>query len=365
MQLGTFIGATLQRLGGVAEADGDDRLRVLLPGPIAASLDLREESRLRLGGQAGPQEAYAGYGSELLSRLCSMASGGARRFRIELALPLPKRERVEREAEEALRFQNATARVEAIGPETLEYAIFDFRYTALSQDRQEGLLSVAINADGGWCPGLGAALPACLDAHPDARWPWSGQDPEIDPRAHYRAERALADRQARAEVGPFIPRMERRLGRDVRRIDVYYAALRQEIEGRASRHGPDVLREKLEAIEAERRRRRQDLVRRHAVNLRVEPLGILVLRVSGLSLRARLRRRRNDAPRRLGWNPIARRFDAWLCAACGGEAGVPYVCDRLHLLCASCPPDCPVCGHARCAACGDRCRCPGPKTRDA
>lgn len=362
MELGEFLAAALQRAGGLAEAEHEDRLEVLLPPAVAASLDLAEEASLRLRGEVRPGEAYAGYGSDLLARIGAVAAGTGRRFRLELDLPLPKRERVRREGEEVLRLRNATARLASIETTTLGYLVFDFRYAALSEDRAEGLLSVAVNRDGGWSPGLAPALAAFLSAHPGARRPWSAGANGTDSGRLYPAACSLVLRLALEEIRPFIARMERRLTRDLRRIGDYYAALRDEVQRRGARGrgSPEVVRGKLEAIEAERCRRGQDARRRYAVQIQLEPLGALAVRVTGLLLHARLRRRKAEADARLGWNPLARRLDRWLCSGCGGDAGVPFLCDRLHVLCAACPPQCPGCGRGACAACGEgSCRCGG------
>jgi hypothetical protein len=261
-------------------------------------------------------------------------------------------ERVEREASAAVSFRNAVGRIESVEPEVLEYLLFDFRYAALSEERHEGLLSVALNAEGGWSPGFGAALDRRLADHPEARRSWPVDRAEPDPRPLYPAARSLALAGALSASGPFIARMERRLNRDLRRVGEYYDGLRQEVERRRTGgQQTERLGEKLEAVEGERKRRQQDLRRRYAGTLRVEPLGVLAVRVSGLRLKGRLRRRKSERALRLGWNPIARCWDGWICAGCGGGAGLPASCDRLHLLCPLCPPECPDCGRDSCPAC--------------
>jgi hypothetical protein len=357
MDLARFIGSTLQRLGGLAEPGGGETVEALLPAPVAASLGLPEEARLRWSGAPSEGEAHAGYGSALLAQLCSLAEGTGRRHRLEMALPLPKMERVAREAESALSFRNAVGRVEAIEPALLDYQVYDFHYAALSEERHEGILAVAVAPGPAWNDGLGEALPRSLADHPEARRPWPAEAPEPDLGEGLRAARRLAAARALADAGPFVARMERRVLRDVRRVEEYYDTLRREVEQRRSRGReaaapPDA---KVEAVEGERRRRLHDLRRRYAVTLCVEPLAVLALRVSGLRLRARLRRRQGERSVCLGWNPVSRRFDQWVCAACGAAAGLPALCDRLHFLCAACPPECPGCGRDACPACR-----PGP-----
>ena len=360
MELARFVESALQRTGCVAEIRDEDVLEALLPPPIAASLGLPEEARLRLRGSPSEGEWQAGYGSGLLAQLCSIAEGGVRRFRVELNPPLPKRERVEREAQSVLSFTNAVGRVESFEEAALGYLVFDFRYWALSEERHEGLISVAVNVEGGWSPSLPATLSRFLSEHAEARRAWSATEGTPDPRPLYPAARALAGATARVEAAPFVARMQRRLRRDAHRVEDYYQALRHEAERtRAKRRdSPESLLSKVAAIEGEKRRRHHDLRRRYSVSLRCGRIDVLALRVLGLKLRARLRRRKIETRTSLGWNPIARQFDRWLCAACHRDCGVPALCDRLHMLCSACPPECPGCSRDACPACRPSgCRC--------
>lgn len=360
MELERFVEATLRRAGALTERTGGDCVEVVLPESVAAALRLPEASRLRLRGAPEPGEAHAGYGSDLLTGLCSLAEAAGRRYRLELAAALPKRERVERELEGVLSFRNAVGRVESLDEAVLRYLVFDFRYVALSEERHEGTASVAVHVDGGWSPALPEALEGFLAGHPDARSGWSEESEPFDAARHFRTARALALARALEGSRPFIARMERRLQRDTRRVGEYYDSLRREVEERrpARSADPRSLDSRLDAIEAEKRRRLRDLERRYAVALRVEPLSVLALRVRGLRLAARLQRRKSERRACLAWNPLARQFDRWLCDSCSGDAPVPYLCDALHVLCGSCPPDCPRCGSPSCAACRPGgCRC--------
>jgi len=352
MDLARFVSSTLQRAGGLAEDRGADLVYAVLPVPVAAGLELPEEARLRLRGAPGPRETQVGYGSGVLSQICALAEGAGRRYRVELGAAPPRTERVARETSELLTFQNAVGRLESLDEAVLEYLVFDFRYAAVSEDSHEGLAAVAIGTDGGSSPGLADALPGHLGAHPESRRGWSGAD-ATDPRAFLEAAGALALRLVQAETRSFLARLERRLERDGRRIEEYYAALRREVEQRGTRgrETPQLVAEKLEAIEVEERRRRQDLRRRYTVTLRIEPLGVLAVRVPGLRARIRIQRRKRERHAHLGWNPIARQLDRWLCAACGAEAAAPHVCDEMHLLCPACSPECPGCGRPSCPAC--------------
>ena len=128
MELERFIGAALARRGCVTQERDAGRVEALLGAPVATLLGLPDEVCLRLRGPAAPGEHQAGYGSGLLSQICSLAETEGRGFRVELAPTQPKRERVERDARAVLTFQNGVARIESIEESVLDYLVFDFRY---------------------------------------------------------------------------------------------------------------------------------------------------------------------------------------------------------------------------------------------
>lgn len=355
MDLQSFVGAVLTRCGGVVEPKADDRILALLPAPVAASLGVGEEVGFCLRGAASPGEIHAGFGAATLARICALADTLQRCYRVEIGAPPPKKERVEREAEAALAIRDGTAKIDDIEASVLDYIVADFRYVALSEDRHEGLVSVALDLGSGCSsPGLARGLDAYLFAHPETRRTWTGAAGHEGVGEPIERVSRLALACARAETAPFVARMARRLQRDAARIDDYYRTLRDEVERRRGR-AADVdakLDAKVAAIEAEKLRRRGDLERRYAVRLRLEPLAVLHVRASGLAVRIRLRRRGATSEVRLGWNAVARELDRWTCDACGREEQAPALCDALHRLCAGCAPRCTVCESTRATGSG-------------
>jgi hypothetical protein len=359
MDLSVFVASTLNRAGGVAECDRHDLVEAILPPAVAAALGLSEEARLRVRGAAEAEEVHAGFGTSLLAQICALQAGASHRFRAALAPSLPRSGRVREEAERVLTFQNGVGRMEALEESVLNYLVFDFRYEALSEEKHEGLLSIAVAGDMGWTPDLPQALSVYLAGHPHAGRPWPEDGQTADLRPGYARARALAMARAREAAEGFIARMARRLRRDTRRVEEYYGDLEAEVEKRRGRETPERLRSKVEAIGAERTRRLHDLQRRHAVTMKVAPLCVLVLATSGLTLRARLHRRKNDRRVQISWNPITREFDRWLCEGCGDAAGLPALCDAMHLLCARCAGSCAACRVSRPADAGATARPPG------
>ncbi|UCE03134.1 MAG: hypothetical protein JSW67_02770 [Candidatus Latescibacterota bacterium] len=373
MELQQFIDSTLRRSGCLTETLDLDRLEVVLAAPVAARLELPEHACLRVLGVPHADEQHVGYGSTLLSSVCALTDSAVRRYRLYVVPAPAKRERLEREAAGLLSFQNATARRESLQQSTLEYFTFDFRYTALSEERHEGLVSTTINAESGCSASFASQLDAYLREHPESRREWSDPGPPTQIQPGYDRARLHALSLVRSATRPFVARMARRLQRDAARVEEYYRSLHVEVQRKkprrrrnrvhaegqsptaastvSHRDDPVVLQEKLDAIVTERRRRLRDLNRRYSVSLRLEPLAVLVVRIEGYVLNARLQRRKRDRHVQLGWNAVSKEFDQWMCDSCGDETPAPTVCDALHLLCSQCPNKCPSCDHAVCLVC--------------
>jgi len=360
MELQRFLELALARTGAAIQVTSDG-IDALLAPAVAVGLEVPEEVRLRINGTPLAAQVPAGYGSPFLTRLCELIGSAPRRYRLELEPAAPKPERIQREAEAACAFRNATARIESIEDAVLEYMLVDFHWTAISDERSDGLLTVSTSLPGSSSPRLAAELPSYLERHPEARREWHGSpDSAATPTLEAGLGVALraASAVARSETSPFVARMRRRLHRDLRHVCDYYDALRDEVQHgrRRSTQAAEAIAAKVKAIEAERKHRGMDLQRRYAVSLRLEPVAVLALRVRGAAVLLRLQRSKSIVTRLLGWNGVARELDRWICALCGGDAPAPSVCEVFHTVCAECPTRCPTCGREACPACPPACR---------
>ncbi len=364
MELERFLETALGRAGSVVQPVPGGFEALLAPA-VAAALEVPEEVRLHLGRDPGPGAVAASYGSGFLGRLCALAGNAGKLYRLELEPSPTKRERIERELETTCTFRNAVFRLESIADETLEYLLVDFKYVATSDDKTEGLLGVTVSPSDTASPRLASALDGFLGRHPDAHRPWRGTaanatgvtlEPSIE--TAFLAARAIA----RAEIGAFVTRMQRRMSRDAQRVTGYYSALRDEVNrrGRRGDGAEEKMQAKSAAIDAELRHRLLDIQRRYTVTLGLEPVAILALRIRGTAIRLRVQRRKAAATLRLGWNGVARELDCWICVSCGSQTRSPSVCENFHPTCADCPATCPACDRPTCRRCGPSCSCGHP-----
>jgi hypothetical protein len=351
MQLDRFLDSVLSRAGSAMQPVPGGYDALLAPA-TAAALGVPDEVHLHLGPDPGPGEVAAGYGSSFLGAVCTLAQSVARRYRLELECAPPKRERIEREALAACVFRNASARLESIDDAVLRYTIVDFRYAATSDEKSEGLVTVAVSSTGTASPRLAATLGEFLVRHPESRREWRGEASQEESwpiQAALESAVRVARPIVRAETRAFVARMERRMTRDLRRVHEYYGALRDEVKAnkRGASRAPEKVEAKLAAIEAEQSHRIQDIQRRYTVTLALEPIAALALRIRGLDVQLRAQRRRATALLRLGWNGVARELDGWICVSCGAPAPSATLCESFHPSCLACSNRCAGCDAAR------------------
>jgi hypothetical protein len=276
--------------------------------------------------------------------------------------------------------ENATFRQVRVEETSSRYLMMAFKFTAVSDEKREELLTVCVNETNGACADhLGDALRDMMETSP--AWFVPGPGAQDSPPAGWTGAQAAAFARAgleariRARLKPFLTGMERRMKRDMDRVQAYHNDLYREAERRlnakaAKPHDEADLqneRLRLTAIEREYHAKALDLHRKYAMSVKVEVVQMLRVAMPVLRVHLRLLRRKADRLHHLDWNPLSKKLDALSCEKCRGESAARFVCDdQLHLVCPACHPTCPDCGATWCRACGPercpKCRRPGTAT---
>jgi hypothetical protein len=155
----------------------------------------------------------------------------------------------------------------------------------------------------------------------------------------------------------------RRLTRETERIDAYYRDLLRQIKKRVARHAGDAQaeekeRSRAEATELDHQAKREDLVRKYSLKIRVEPGDVMILSLPVQEILVRLIRKKAERVAKLHWNPTLGMLEYPWCEGCLGRAHPLLLCDdRVHGVCKSCLAPCGSCGKVFCRACQARCRC--------
>ena len=369
-----FAAGLLELQGAAVEPLEPEGLEVLTPPELQEELQLPELARLGFGVELPPEARRVGLESDWLERLAGLLGEHGRWQRLAIGTEAQASagdpERILRHGLELL---NATYRLKSVEPAWTRYLVLVFRYSALSDEKREGIVWLGLNLNNGAT--LDAMLERLLDELANAPRgevpaaalpePWTGE------RLIRVVQRALPGRIEQV-LAPFVRGLERRQQRDLERLHEYHHDLRQEARNRLAalptrklneRQQNEKTREeqRLVAIEREYRAKVTDLRQKYALDIEAEWIQALEIAMPVQRLNLTLKRRKGEREFPLDWNPLTRKLEQAPCEYSYTPEGPRELCDaRLHLLsppahgpCGKCgKPYCRVCYPERCPACG-------------
>ena len=376
-ELREFVADLLERRGAAIEALGPDRLAVLAPALLQKQLGWPELTHLGFGTERARGTIAIALEGDWLDQFGALLADegrwSEREVRPSAAIPPPSDP--ERVLDSVLDLPNAVWRLQGMSATWTRCLMLAFRFTAVSDEKREGLIWLGFNlGTGALVSDVLARLRPALAQMPD----WHVPDPATRHAAGPGWSAAtlaarlhpLLDRQVRESMEPFLRAMRRRLEHDRNRVHSYHDDLRSSSLKRLAalaradgeRAEADRRRETLrvEAIEREYRAKLDDLRRNYALRVTVEWVQALDLYVPVQRFEVLIRRRKGERVVRLDWHPLVRAAEPPLCEAGLGLDRVRLVCDdKLHLTdpagqapCASCgKPFCRACFPAACPRC--------------
>jgi hypothetical protein len=368
--LKSFLEQLLARHGALVDEIGEDALEVLLPPELAQQLGVGELERFSfpdvsqgtasptpMFGQESPSTRVVSYQSELLETLGGLLIGRIAVAAAALAEPQPvKRLALERDIERAITLQNAVLRAQEQAEAIVPYLLFHFKYTALSDEQREGMISLAINERTlNVVEGLSELVP---------QLPLTTQLPDNVPEADFEQVYKRAHRATQSLIqdalADFIKSMNRRFIRDWQRVTEYYRSIQQEIETNIKKKSLTVEAQEREqsrirATEIELERKIRDLQTKYDLTVRIEPVAVLRLFVPVMLVSLIVMRRKWMVPIQLAWNPLLRELERVACVGCFRPSRKIFICDdQRHTVCPECFQSCPTCQHPCCRACTPR-----------
>jgi hypothetical protein len=369
----------MERKGAIVEVLGPDALAVLAPAPVRTQMGWPELAQLGFGTERPHGAIAIGLEGDWLDRFGALLEDKGRWTEREVRLTtVAAPGDPERVLERVLDLPNAAWRFQGMSAATTRCVMLTFRFTAVSDEKREGLISLGFNL------GTGAVVTDILARLRPAlaqMAEWHVPDPLTRrvagpgwSAATLQAGLApLLDRQVRDSLEPFLRAMRRRLERDRNRVHAYHddlrgASLKRLValaQAKGERAEADRRRERLrvEAIEREYRAKLDDLRRNYALRVTVEWVQALDLYVPVQRFDVLIRRRKGERVIQLDWHPLVKTAEPPLCEAGLGGDRVRLVCDdKLHLTEPAGQAPCAACGKPFCRACHPaacpRCRQP-------
>jgi hypothetical protein len=368
-ELRDFAAEILERRGAAIEAMEPDALEVLAPKPVRDIMGWPELALLGFGPQRQDAAIPIALEGDWLDRfgalLGEQGRWGERQLTISPRASAPCDP--QRVLGHALDLPNAVWRFQRVTDTLTRCLILTFRYTATSDEKREGLLSLGFNL------GTGAILDDILTRMQRLlaqEGEWQTPSPEIraaagagwvGARLQMRVH-PLLEARVKAELEPFLRAMRRRLERDRNRVHDYHDDLRRMSLKRLAALGgvtgeraeSDRRRETLRvaAVEREYRAKLDDLRRNYALRVTVEWMQALNLYVPVQRLDVLIKRRKGERLIRMDWHPLLRAAEPPPCEAGLGLGPERLVCDEsLHLTDPAGQAPCSSCGKAFCRAC--------------
>jgi hypothetical protein len=365
-----FVADLLESEGAAIEPVEPDGLEVLAPERLRAVMGWPEFARLGFAATLPTGAMPIGLEGDWLDRFGAVLGERGRFAERQLVVAdnIAAPSDPQRLLDHALDLPNAIWRLHTAKPTWTRCLLLAFRYTAISDEKRDGLVWLGFNQ------GTGAVLDGDflrrLRTHLASVADW--QVPEQDARraAGVTWDAAtvtarigrLVEHHVRLDLEPFLNAMHRRLDRDRARVYTYHDDLRRTAQTKlialtsasGEKAEADRKRETLRiaAIEREYVAKLDEL--RHNYDLRVTVTWMqgLTLFVPVQRYDVLIKRRKQERSVRIDWHPAIRTIEPLVSDWGLGVGRARLVCDdHLHLTDPSGQAPCPSCGKAWCRAC--------------
>jgi hypothetical protein len=397
-----FVSDLLQSQGAIVDVVEPSGLDVMAPETLRTRFGWPDLARLGFGTGAPAGSIPIGLEDDWLDRLGALLGERGRSAVQQIAPPegTAPPNNPERLIAGTLELPNAIWRLKAVELGRCNCLLLSFRYTAISDEKRDGIVWVGFNCTTGAVlhDELVAALRGSLDRADD----WQAPTPDAIGAAgtarpaEMIAARALpiVERLVRADLEPFLTAMQRRARRDRDRVHAYHEDLRnaaiakltvlerargpggrgkkgnEEAAKASEKCAAAIARERMRiaAIEREYAAKLDDLRHNYALAVKVEWVQALAVIAPVYRHNLLIKRRKGERMIAMDWHIAARRMERALCDWGESDERTRFVCDEgLHLTPAEGQSPCQGCGKGFCRACHpDICRrCGAPVSRPA
>ena len=355
-----FVAELLTQDGALVEPIEPEGLEVLAPSPLRDTLGLNELSRLGFGTTLPAGAQRVGIENDWLARFGRLLGDRGRSARLMLRPELRALSDPETLLRHELVLDNATFRLLDVAPAWTRYLALDFRFSAVSDEKRDGVVRLCVNLATGALPdAVFEQMAPWLDAaETDAALPDDADLPADWERARLLELISLAlTPRLDTALAPFVKSLRRRLGRDQDRLYVYHNDLHREAMRRraalpATDSAPRREDQRIAAIGREYQAKLDDLSRQYALRVTAEWVQTLELVMPVQRFAVQLRRRKAERTLALDWNPLARRLESPACDYSRSAERPRLVCDdALHLVVPDGLAPCAGCGKVYCRAC--------------
>ena len=345
----------LESHGALIEPKDNNCMEAIIPPEVSQALRVPEFSRLCFSSEAlNDNSIYASYESDFFHSIGDLIKNKGRFAVIAFDPVNPNPEKLLKIINDKIILSNAVFRLQnKTEIKNVSYLLIYFKYTALSDDKHEGIIPVLINNMNFFVTPFENGLDEFTDRIKKADFKNAVSDIEFKA---LKSALTAGNKIAGEKLKDFIKSLERRLNRDTKRIHEYYHSLKHEtvkaMEKKTEKEEKDKFEKKLDAIEIEKKWKIQDIISRYALSIKLEPVCIVRIETKTLVFPINIKRRLASREFPIIYNPLSRRLDILPCESCFYPSGANYICDdKLHIVCSDCFKSCPHCGKQYCPVC--------------
>jgi hypothetical protein len=365
-----FVADILECEGAAIEAVEPNGLDVLPPEPVRAALGWPEFVRLGFGAALPPGAVSIGLEGDWLNHFGALLGERGRIAERQLVTleNVTARSDPQRLLDRTLDLPNATWRLHDAKPAWTRCLLLAFRYTAISDEKREGIIWFGFNQgtgaviDGeilGRLRALSANIADWQVPDPAAR---AAMGPGWDARTLAARVPQQVEHHVRRDLEPFLKAIRRRLDYDSVRVHEYYDQQRRTAQIKLAelasvpgeRVEDDRKREtmRIATIEREYAAKLDDLRHNYALRVTADWTQGLILFAPVYRYDVLIKRRKVERMICIDWHPAIRLIERPPCDWGLGIGAARWVCDdRLHLTDMSGQAPCSSCGKPWCRAC--------------
>ncbi len=374
-ELETFVLDYLEEAGSLVEPPAYRIYEVILPEAIAERWDVPAYLQLAFTDTEREEAIRLGYNHPLVEKMVKEAHNRLASTCLSINnLRLDKKE-IDEIAIKSWAILNARAQPQkrsTVSRVRSVYVRFNFKAAILSDEKQERLVSVLLDAhtgsrivDTNLIESRATAVTPdnVLASLPDAPMRWQPKDgTQLKSPLAETTLSALLERAKTAvlqEMQDDLATLQKRVTRfrqlDEARLADYYDTLANDLQGRLRSASPERrtgLQDKLTAVQTERSHKLADLAERYRIRVNLELLNLLVIQQPKLIQAVEIANRSTRISAYAVWDPLRHQLEPLQCQVCDRPARRLFLCHNGHLAHEDClAPACIDCKRVFCQDC--------------
>ncbi len=371
-----FVLDYVQEAGGLVEPPAYGVYEALLPEPVARRWRIPAYLQLTFAETERGDAFHLGYNHPLVEQMVQEAHGRTASARLYINDLRLDKSGIDDLAVKSWVILNGRAQLQKRATSSRvchTYIRFNFKAAILSDEKQERLVSVLMDAHtGSRVANAGLIESRATAVAPDVtlaslpaaplRWQRQKDGPPLKAPLAETTLQALLEQAQTAilqEMQADLAALQKRVSRfhllDEARLTDYYNSLEKDLRARlqtASADRQPGLQDKLTAVQTERRHKLADLAERYQVQINLTLLNLLVIQQPKIIQPVEIANRSTRISVYAVYDPLLRQLEPLHCQVCGQPGHRLYLCHNGHLAHEEClAPACIDCKRVFCGDC--------------